>query len=177
LGSAIRIFNAGAQPNGALGARATTTAICDAAASGQSIVCGTGTVALLSYTGDAIKDFPANYGVSSVLPIKAGVGALTIASNWADFIDGSWNACLGSNCRDSSTGAGILTGSAYSGSNGLGATATNCTDWTQSAGNGWYGVSPYCYGVYDGSCLDGWTFNYSGGDCSSPGTALLCLCF
>jgi hypothetical protein len=157
---AIILFESPDQLPGSLGNRATTSATCAAAAAAASLSCGT-TVAMLSYTGDAIREFPTSYGLPTDLPIIAN--GQTIADNWADFLDGTWDTCLGSGCTPAGpTGAGFISNTTiWTGSNSDGTTRENCNDWTTDAANVDGGRPEFmsCYGQSEGFCSAGSTMS------------------
>lgn len=176
--SPIRLFSAGPQASSLLGNRATTNGKCRAAATTQSLRCSS-VVSLLSYTGDQVSDFPTSVSIPTSVAILAG--AQTLASSWADFLDGSWNTCLGSFCSPAGpTGANVYTGGAWTGTNPDGTLGANCQNWTSTDGGGRNALT-VCYGVQDyASCETGGTLSYASVNltsCSASSQALLCLCF
>lgn len=178
---ALRIFSAGTS-DGALGDRATTSTTCDSAASAQSLACLGSSLALLSYSGDEIKDFPTKWGFSPSLRIIAGAAGVRIASDWADFTDGTWDTCLGTSCAGGSSppGAGILSSAnaAWTGSTGLGALADNCADWTSGLNtDGAYILLGQCFGQADvpSFCDANQTFDDAGSGCANV-LDMLCIC-
>lgn len=148
---AIILFESLDQFPGSLGNRAATSNYCAQAAAARSLSCGT-TVAMLSYSGDAIREFPANYGLPTDLPIIAS--GRTIANDWADFLDGTWDTCLGSGCTPAGpTGAGFVSNTTiWTGSNSDGTARENCNDWSTAAANvkGGRPELTTCYGQSDG---------------------------
>ena len=178
--ASILLFDAGQQPNGALGSRATTDAICSAAASAQMLTC-TAVVSLLSYTGDQVSDFPTSRGVPTSAPIAAG--AQRVADNWADFLDGSWATCLGPWCAPNGpTAANILSRSlVFTGSNNDGTLAANCDDWTNTLSSNAV-IQDNCYGSFflddAASCAIGDTLDSSDTTISCEASlTFLCLCY
>ena len=78
--------------------------------------------------GDAIKDFPAHYGIPANWPVKSYSGN-QIAWTWADMLDGSINMKL--------EAAGIASTFWWSGSTSDGSydTTNNCSGWTDGTNN------------------------------------------
>ncbi len=180
--SAIRIFLGFSAGSGNLGNRATTNSACSAAASTQGLSCSS-VVSLLAYSGDAIADFPTNYGVPTSLPLIAGAADVTVASNWADFLDGTWQTCLGSTCRPTGPTPAALappTSGIWTGAASNGALASNCSEWSEGSIDFGSNASTRCYGVDDGgSCSTGITLGRASGgaSCGAPSQSVLCLCY
>lgn len=175
----LRLFVADSLVTGAAGDRATTNALCTSSATTQGLTCATGVVSLLSYTGDAIADFPTSLGLATGVPIVAGAAPATIADDWADFLDGSWDTCLGSTCDPAGPApAGLLSlGTARNGSNADGTTATlNCANWTSTV-DASFSVRASCYGTAGSSCDAGATLDASPGFNCTVALPMLCLCY
>lgn len=184
--SSVRIFSGWSAPSGALGDRAATDAQCAAAATSQGLVCNE-VVALLSYSGDTIADFPATRCMPRTAPLIAGAANRTIASSWADFLDGTWQTCLGpgpcgSGPNPIPPAAAILTSYEvlWTGSSSDGSLASNCNDWSDGT-DGSQGASSLigdCYGVFDHSlgCAPGQTLDAGVGFCSEA-HRVACLCY
>jgi hypothetical protein len=174
-------------PGGGFGNRTTTSATCAAAAVTQQLTCNA-TIALLAYSnGDDLTGFPAQHGVPASVPVIAAGSLVTIADSWSDFLDGSWDTCLGGFCDPSGpTAAGLggqffLTGAHNDGTVDA---ASNCSDWSSTTGTFW-AADDTCYGsaggIGPGSCSAGTTLATSFcGDplcCSVTQGAILCLCY
>lgn len=180
--SSVRIYATAQQPNGAVGNRITTNAICSGAAVAQGLLCPH-TVSLLSYTSDQVSDFPTSKGLPQSAPLIAGTQR--IADNWADFLDGTWSSCLGDACTPAGPVAGDIfpnSTAVFSGSNNNGTTASaNCNNWTDalSSTTAIYGE---CYGTAGGDpfapCEAGQTFAAPSGtvSCGAP-LIFLCVCY
>ncbi len=121
----IVLYSDGVLRNGALGSRATTTALCASIASAQSLTCARPRM-LISYAGDSIQDFPATYGFSDTWPVQNKTGA-ELAASWSDL----------ANPTRSLHDVGVLSYGTlwWTGSNNIGAKRENCNGWT-SALNG-----------------------------------------
>lgn len=178
----IRIFLGFSAGSGNLGNRATTNAACSAAATTQGLSCSS-VVSLLSYSGDTIADFPTNFGVPTGVPLIAGAADVTVATNWADFVDGTWQTCLGSQCRPAGpTPAALVsdTSGIWTGATPNGALAANCSNWTEGTVDFGSNASARCYGVSDGdSCETGDALGQpsGGASCAAPSQSVLCLCY
>lgn len=178
---AVRLFATAQLPNGAVGSRAATNAVCAARAVSQGLTCGT-VVSLLSYTGDVIRDFPTTKSLPANAPVVAGTQQ--VAASWADFLDGSWSTCLGTECKPAGvTPAGIFpnTTGVFSGSANDGSLAANCNDWTSATSSATV-IYGECYGSHYaehfGGCAAGQTFATPSGTvyCGAP-LIHLCLCY
>jgi len=83
------------------GSRASVDALAQASLPGNLPTTGTTVYeahAFISFSGDAILDFPVTFGLATNVPIYGinGAGTLTqLASNWADFMDGTIAATIG----------------------------------------------------------------------------------
>jgi hypothetical protein len=184
MGEPVRIFSVlNTTPGGTFGNRAATSATCAGAAAAQGLSC-TSTVALLAYgAGDDIANLPSNHGVPSDVPILAAGSLVKIADDWADFLDGSWDSCLGMGCAPLGPTPGGLAGSYYlTGANDDGTVdaANNCGNWSSTGGT--YRVADdLCYGLTTPSCGVGETLGVDGcfnpGCCSVTQGSRLCLCY
>lgn len=178
----IRIFMGTSGVNGSLGTRSDTNAMCSVAAANQGLTCN-GVVSFLSYAGDALINFPANYGVPTNVPLIAGAGDVTVANDWADFLDGTWQTCLGSFCVPSGpTPAGIVpdTSGIWTGTGPNGVGADNCTNWSQGSFLAGSNAQPACYGVTDFDvCGSGDALGQASGgtNCAAPTQSVLCFCY
>lgn len=178
VASQITIFSAGPTANGILGNRATTSGLCSSAAATQMLTCNT-VVSLLSYSGDQVSDFPTRYALPTTIPLIGG--GKTFATNWADFLDGSWSTCPGPTCAPSNAaGANLIpdTTGGWSGTNSDGTLGNNCNDWTATSDNA-NGINPLCSGESDffNGCSAGGTLYGKPTSCTSPSQYLLCLCY
>ncbi|HYD48927.1 MAG TPA: hypothetical protein VEB21_11295 [Terriglobales bacterium] len=161
---------------GSLGSRATTSAICAGAADAQSLSCSNGRIALLAYSGgDDIQSMPSNHGVSSMSPIVAGAGATKIADDWSDFLDGSWDACLGTYCDSGDPAANLPINYGITGAGNNGTVGNNCNDFT-STGGSVSGAYAECNGSGGSSCF-GDPLRGFGDLCVNQHTNILCLCY
>ena len=184
MGDAIRVFSVlNTTPGGAFGNRAATTATCASAAITQGLSC-TSTVALLAYGGgDDIANLPANHGVPSDAPIVAAGSLVKIADDWADFLDGSWDTCVGRFCDPSLPTAGGLTGEFYlTGANNDGTVdaASNCSNWSSTTG-AFRLAQDVCFGAAGIDCRAGGTLGAercdNTGCCGFTQGSKLCLCY
>ena len=139
------------------GSRAAIDARAQAALRANLSGVGTGTTyeahGFISMTGDAIRDFPANFCVPNNVPVYGvnGGGTQTLlANNWADFMDGIIATTIGvalgyqdfeyfwtgSNEDGSASGNDCSSWSTTAGSDASISRRSNATtDWLQEAGN------------------------------------------
>ena len=106
---------------GNLGSRFSTSAICQSSIP-ASVICDGNATALLSYTGDAVIDLPGKTGWSTSIPIGSASG-VSLAADWSDFTDGSWNNSVG-------TAFGSI--QAWTGSDANGSLSNNCNNWADT---------------------------------------------
>ena len=157
------IYSAGAY-NGNLGGRSGADALCTATANKPNNF--SHYRAFLSVTADdEIRDMPANYGVSTDLPIMSSNSTL-LANNWTDLLDG--------NLVTSLTNAGVLPNNSvwWSGSHTDGSLLSfyECGGWTISSTSrsGEIGISTESNAY--------WIYGYNA-MCSDSTTMLLCLAY
>ena len=90
--SVIRVYSNAAVLNGAIGNRAATSTTCQNIknATYPGFSCST-FLALVSYNGDVISDFPTHHGLPSSWEVISHNGT-QLAVSWADFLDGPTNS-------------------------------------------------------------------------------------
>lgn len=86
------------------------------------------TTMLLSYTGDAVGDFPTKFSFEDTSPVYGPTGTL-ISSSWADmFLGGSTS--LSSSLNSASVGTSFT--EFWSGTDNTGLVSTTCQEWTST---------------------------------------------
>jgi hypothetical protein len=159
----IIIYDSGRVGNGDIGDRATTTAICENAASRPAGHSGQ-VLALLSYSGDALLHAPTNHGVPPGLPVVGPTG-VQISADWAGLWDGGIDATLAA--------AGVFpAGTIYwtgTHPSGNGNSSAFCNNWTD-------GTSSYV-GAAGNSVESDSNWIQGGQSCNATTVALACVAY
>ena len=169
----IIVFSTMNMQNGSLGGRNGADGLC--LASRGQLSCPNAVHAFLSVSAlDEIERMPLNYGVPTNVPVQSANGSVTLATDWADLLDGSIDNAI----DDSIIAAENLSSGWWSGSNDDGSVsssggfATNCAGWTSGSSGAEVQGSRGAAGVTDSTWI-----NQDNGDHCSANANVLCLCY
>ena len=150
---------------GDVGSRSrTSNKICQPVALEQGLQdCGA-TVAIMSYNGDSVGDFPTKFGFDPSHPVYSASGK-KIASAWSDMFDRDAGQVL---LRTLSEAFGQSSCSFWTGTHALGYQSENCANWksNSSSKKGKYGVGD--------ALKSGWVATKNSG-CDAR-RSIMCLC-